>query len=81
MNIRNAAPGDAERLLEIYSYYVEQTAVSYECETPSLDEFRNRILETQKNYPYLVAENNGGSSATLTRGRSRRARATGFPAK
>ena len=59
MNIRNAEPGDAERLLEIYSYYVEQTAVSYECETPSLDEFRNRILETQKNYPYFVAEEGG----------------------
>lgn len=57
--IRTATEKDAERLLEIYSYYVENTAVTFEYETPSTGEFRNRITSVLKKYPYLVCENNG----------------------
>lgn len=57
--IRNAVPEDAARLLEIYDYYVQHTAISFEWETPSLEEFRNRILKTTQNYPYLVIERDG----------------------
>ena len=57
--IRSAAPEDAARLLEIYGYYVEQTAISFELETPSLAEFRERIRKTLERYPYLVAEEDG----------------------
>ena len=28
--VRTATPDDAERLLEIYGYYVERTAISFE---------------------------------------------------
>jgi phosphinothricin acetyltransferase len=49
--IRSAIESDAERLLEIYSYYVENTAISFEIETPSPDEFRKRISNTLKKYP------------------------------
>ena len=56
MVIRSAAADDAARLLEIYSWYVENTAVSFECETPSLNEFRGRILNTLERFPYLVLE-------------------------
>lgn len=59
MLIRSAATEDADRLLEIYSYYVENTAISFEYETPSLEEFRGRISHTLEKYPYLVAEENG----------------------
>ena len=59
MKIRSAEPGDAARLLEIYAYYVENTAITFECTVPSPDEFRRRIEETQKNYPYLVLEEGG----------------------
>lgn len=59
MLIRSAATDDAWRLLEIYSYYVEDTAISFEYETPSLEEFRGRISQTLEKYPYLVAEENG----------------------
>ena len=59
MLIRSAATDDAQRLLEIYSYYVEDTAISFEYETPSLEEFRGRISQTLEKYPYLVAEENG----------------------
>ena len=56
MRIRNATVADAERLLEIYSYYVEKTAISFEYDTPSLEEFTNRIANTLKKFPYLVVE-------------------------
>ena len=57
--IRSAIESDAERLLEIYSYYVENTAISFEIETPSPDEFRKRISNTLKKYPYIVIEEDG----------------------
>ena len=39
MEVRLATPQDAEELLEIYRYYVEHTAITFEYETP----FDNRI--------------------------------------
>ena len=57
--IRSAALSDAKRLLEIYAYYVRETAVSFEYDVPSLSEFETRMRNTLKNYPYLVIEVNG----------------------
>ena len=54
--IRTATLDDAPRLVEIYSYYVEETAISFEYETPSVEKFQTRMKRTQKHYPYLVAE-------------------------
>ena len=59
MIIRSATTEDAARLLEIYAYYVENTAISFECEVPSLEEFKNRIAATLEKYPYLVLEEDG----------------------
>lgn len=59
MNIRSAVPGDARQLLEIYSHYVLNTAISFEYEVPTEDEFRSRIENTLKKYPYLVLEAQG----------------------
>ncbi len=59
LTIRSAAPEDAARLREIYAVYVENTAVSFEYEVPSLDEFRGRIVNTLEKYPYLVLEEDG----------------------
>ena len=56
LTIRSAVPEDAARLREIYAYYVENTAISFEYEVPSLEEFRGRIENTLKKYPYLVLE-------------------------
>lgn len=55
LKLRNAAEADAKRLLEIYSFYVENTAVTFECETPTLDEFAARIRGISARYPYIVA--------------------------
>ncbi len=54
IEIRTAKIEDAGRLLEIYDYYVRNTAVSFEYETPSLGEFEGRMEKTLKKYPYLV---------------------------
>jgi len=56
MKIRNVTTQDAERLLEIYAYYVENTAISFEIDVLSLVEFKVRIKNTLKKYPYLVIE-------------------------
>ena len=52
--IRDANIADAERLVEIYSYYVLNTSVSFEYEVPSVAEFENRIKMTKERYPYVV---------------------------
>ena len=59
ITLRTASPSDAEALLEIYSYYTEETAVSFETETPTAEEFSRRIAKTLTKYPYLIAEQNG----------------------
>ena len=45
--------------MEIYRYYVEHTAITYECHVPSVEEFRQRIRHTLEKYPYLAAELDG----------------------
>ena len=57
--IREASPEDAPRLLEIYGYYVEKTAITFEYDVPSVEEFRDRILHIKEKYPYLVIEEDG----------------------
>ena len=57
--IRDARPEDAARLVEIYGWYVEHTAITYEYVTPSQEAFRGRIERTLARYPYLVAETDG----------------------
>lgn len=59
MKIRTALPEDAKALLDIYAPYVRDTAITFEYDVPEETEFRKRILQTLKEYPYLVAEENG----------------------
>lgn len=54
-----AVPDDAKALVAVYAPYVLHTAVTYEYEVPSADEFRQRIAHTLENYPYMVAEVDG----------------------
>ncbi len=54
--IRPALPSDAAALLEIYAPYVLETAITYEYEVPSVENFAARIEGTLKKYPYLVAQ-------------------------
>ena len=59
MVIRATTREDAGSLLKIYSYYVENTAISFEYVAPSLDEFSKRISSTLEKYPYIVLEDDG----------------------
>ena len=59
MNIRLANPSDAATLLAIYAPYVENTAITFEYEVPTIEDFTNRIEKTLEKYPYLVAEEDG----------------------
>lgn len=59
ITIRNAGVEDAQRILEIYDYYVKNTAITFEYDTPSLDEFKGRMEKTMERYPYLVILRDG----------------------
>lgn len=57
--IRLAKVEDMPRLLEIYSYYVKETNISFEWEVPSLEEFTGRYTTMIEKYPYIVMEEDG----------------------
>lgn len=59
IRIRVASVDDASALLAIYTPYVVKTAITFEYEVPTLEEFRERIHHTLQKYPYLVAEEKG----------------------
>ena len=59
IHIRVASEDDAEEILAIYAPYVIKTAITFEYEVPTLEEFRGRIRHTLQKYPYLVAEQDG----------------------
>ncbi len=59
MKIRGACIEDAPRILEIYSYYVTNTAITFEYDTPTLAEFENRMKNIMPKYPYIVIELDG----------------------
>lgn len=59
INIRVATLEDAEKVLEIYGYYIENTAITYEYEIPTLEEFKSRMIRIKEILPYLVAEKDG----------------------
>ena len=59
MIIRQATIQDAPQLLRIYAYYVQNTAVTFEWEVPSVDDFASRIAKVIETYPYLVADDEG----------------------
>ena len=59
VTLRFATPADAEALVAIYAPYILKTAITYEYEIPSAEEFARRIEAYSAKYPYLVAEING----------------------
>lgn len=59
IRIRVATPDDAGEILEIYAPYIKNTAITFEYEVPSLEEFEARMRNILKKYPYIVAEKTG----------------------
>ncbi len=50
---------DAAGLLAVYKPYVETTAITFEYEVPSVEEFGKRINAIIPEYPWLVCEKEG----------------------
>lgn len=59
ITIRKATIDDAKALLDIYAPYVENTAITFEYDVPTLEDFSERIRQISKSYPYIVAVENG----------------------
>ena len=59
VTLRVATVDDASALLDIYAPYVTDTAITFEYDVPTLNDFRGRIEHTLDKYPYLVAQKNG----------------------
>ena len=56
--IRPVTTADTDELLKIYRPYVTETAITFEYDVPTADEFRTRIENILKKYPYLAAVKN-----------------------
>ena len=59
IEIRNVQVEDAANLVAIYAPYVEKTAITFETQVPTVEDFKNRIKKTMKKFPYLVAIEEG----------------------
>lgn len=59
IEIKIASSSDAEAILNIYAPYIKNTAITFEYEVPSVEEFQKRIIHTLKKYPYLLALKGG----------------------
>lgn len=56
MLIRPVVSADVSDILEIYAPYIKDTAITFETEVPTLEEFTKRIESIKTEYPYLVCE-------------------------
>ena len=60
--IRFAKPDDCAAMLAIYAPYIE-TTITFEQEVPSREAFSLRIADVQREYPWIVWEENGRARA------------------
>lgn len=58
--IRLVRPDDIPQILDIYAPYIENTAVTFEYEVPSLNIFASRVETISSIYPFLVLESEDG---------------------
>ncbi|WP_171943702.1 GNAT family N-acetyltransferase [Streptococcus suis] len=59
IKIQSAQIEDAADLVAIYAPYVEDTAITFETEVPTVEAFASRIEKTLEKFPYLVAVEEG----------------------
>lgn len=53
LEIRDVNISDADDLLNIYKYYILNTAITFEISVPTIDEFKERIEGIKTKYPYI----------------------------
>ncbi|WP_298533241.1 GNAT family N-acetyltransferase [uncultured Algibacter sp.] len=54
--IRLVEVNDAEALLDIYNYYVLYTTATFDIEALSIETFKNKLNRINKDYPFIVFE-------------------------
>ena len=59
IEIRNVNINDSDKLLEIYNYYIKNTAITFETKEVKKEEFEERITKISSKYPYLVLLDDG----------------------
>jgi phosphinothricin acetyltransferase len=59
LEIRNAAPHDAEAICRLYNPHVRGTIVTFEEKEVSAEEMGARIVQISAAFPWLVAERSG----------------------
>lgn len=59
IHIRAVSEQDTESILEIYGFYVKNTAITFEYKVPLVEEFKERIRTVLEKFPYLAAEYKG----------------------
>lgn len=57
--IRPVTLADVQAICDLYNYYVEHTAVTFEEDLISLDEMADRIKTISSKFPYIVYEEDG----------------------
>lgn len=72
---RLATPSDASGILDIYAPYIENTSFTFEIDTPTIEQFAQRIINYLETWPWLVCEIDGkiAGYAYATRYRERTA--------
>ncbi len=61
MKIEKVTTEDARELLDIYTPYVTDTAITFEYEVPSVIEFEERIRNISAKFPYIKAVDDNGA--------------------
>ena len=59
LKLRIAQAADVPGILGIYRYYVENTSITFEYDTPTEEAFLTRFERITSQFPYLVAEEDG----------------------
>ncbi|MDD6796370.1 MAG: GNAT family N-acetyltransferase [Clostridiaceae bacterium] len=57
--IRDVRREDAKGIVDIYNYYILNTAITFECEELKTEDMENRIIEKTRNNPWIVYEEDG----------------------
>lgn len=59
LELRVASPDDAVRIVEIFSYYVKNTAITFYNDAPTVEEYKKKIEKILMAYPFYVASIDG----------------------
>ncbi len=58
--IRDVQPGDVEKIVEIYNYYIRETVITFDEKEYMLEEMQRKIKKyTDNGFPWLVYEQDG----------------------